>query len=92
VGVPDAYDYGPERCSWLGHAVTNWIGDDGMLRKLYSEIRRHNPEGDTLYIDGSVTGKYEENGRKLVEIDLLAVNQDGERSAHGKAVAELPSR
>lgn len=92
VGVPIAYDYGPERCSWLSHAITNWIGDDGMLVKLYSEIRRHNPEGDTLYINGSVTGKYEEGGRKFVEFDLLATNQDGERSAHGKAVAQLPSR
>ena len=45
VGAPDAYDYGPERCSWMSHAITNWIGDDGMLHKLYCEIRRHNPDG-----------------------------------------------
>ena len=45
VGAPGAYDYGPERCSWLSHAMTNWIGDDGMLHKLACEIRRHNPEG-----------------------------------------------
>jgi len=92
VGVPGAYDYGPERCSWLSHTITNWIGDDGMLRRLRSEIRRHNPEGDTLFINGSVTRKFEEGGRKLVEFDLLATNQDGERSAFGTAVAELPSK
>jgi len=27
VGVPGAYDYGPERVAWLGHLVTNWMGD-----------------------------------------------------------------
>lgn len=90
VGAPDAYDYGPERCSWMGHAITNWIGDDGQLRKLYCEIRRHNPEGDTLFIDGAVSKKWEEKGQKLVEFKLEAVNQDGERSAFATAVAELP--
>jgi acyl dehydratase len=92
VGAPDAYDYGPERCSWMSHAVTNWIGDDGFLHKLYCEIRRHNPEGDTLYIDGAVTKKFEQDGKKYIELKLEAVNQDAERSAFATAVAELPSR
>ena len=47
VGVPGAYDYGPERCSWLTHHLTNWMGDDGILRRASCKIRRHNPEGDT---------------------------------------------
>ena len=92
VGVPGAYDYGPERCSWMSHYITNWIGDDGMLHKLYSEIRRHNPEGDIIYINGEVTKKYEENGKKYVAFDILLTNQDGEHSTHGTAVAELPSK
>ena len=33
VGTPGAYDYGPERCSWLTHHLTNWMGDDGFLRQ-----------------------------------------------------------
>lgn len=92
VGAPGAYDYGPERCSWMSHIVTNWIGDDGMLRSLKCQVRRHNPEGDTLFIDGSVTRKFEQQGRKLVEFDLLAKTQDGERSAVATAVAELPAK
>jgi len=92
VGAPKAYDYGPERCSWLTHAVTNWIGDDGMLVHHESKIRRHNPEGDTLFIDGAVTRKFEENGSKRVAFELVGKNQDGELSIVGSAVAELPSR
>ena len=34
VGTPAAYDYGPERCSWMSHHLTNWMGDDGFLRQL----------------------------------------------------------
>lgn len=92
VGAPGAYDYGPERCSWLTHQITNWMGDDGFLRKAWSQVRRHNPEGDVVLIDGAVKRKFVEEGRRLVEIEQKAVNQDGELSARGLAVVELPSR
>ncbi len=92
VGAPGAYDYGPERCSWMAHAVTNWIGDDAMLVHLYTEIRRHNPEGDLLTIDATVCGKREEGGRKLVDFAIEAFNQDGELSCRGRASAAMPSR
>jgi acyl dehydratase len=92
VGAPGAYDYGPERCSWMAHAITNWIGDDAMLTHLYTEIRRHNPAGDLLRIDGRVVAKREEGGRKLVDFELEALNQDGELSCRGTATASLPSK
>ena len=92
VGAPGAYDYGPERCSWLTHHITNWMGDDGFLRRARSEIRRHNPAGDTLFIKGSVTRKFAMEGRHLVEITQEARNQDEELSATGTAIVELPSR
>lgn len=92
VGAPGAYDYGPERCSWLTHHVTNWIGDDGFLHKSNCQIRRHNPDGDAIYIDGTVTRKFEENGKKYVEIQQKAETHRGELSAFGTAVAELPSK
>ncbi len=93
VGAPGAYDYGPERCSWLTHHMTNWIGDDGFLRKAACKIRRHNPAGDTLFIKGKVTRKFvAEDGAHCVEVAQEAVNQDGELSVLGSAVAALPVR
>jgi acyl dehydratase len=92
VGAPGAYDYGPERCSWLTHHLTNWMGDDGFLRKASCKIRRHNPEGDLLFIDGKVVRKFVEDRRHLVEIEQSAQNQDGELSVLGIGVVELPSR
>jgi hypothetical protein len=92
VGAPGAYDYGPERCSWLTHHLTNWMGDDGFLRRATSKIRRHNPEGDLLFIAGKVVRKFEEDGRHLVEIEQSAHNQDGELSVLGTGVVELPTR
>jgi acyl dehydratase len=92
VGAPGAYDYGPERCSWLTHQLTSWMGDDGFLRRARCKIRRHNPEGDALRIDGTVIRRFVEDGRHLVEIEQEARNQDGELSAVGSGVVELPAR
>jgi len=92
VGAPGAYDYGPERTSWLTHHLTNWAGDEGFLRKAHCKIRRHNPEGDMLFIKGHVKRKFVENGRHLVEISQEAHNQDDELSVLGSGVVELPTR
>lgn len=92
VGAPGAYDYGPERASWVSHLITNWIGDDGFLHKMRCEVRRHNPVGDMLFLDATVTGKHEKDGRKYVDFTIRGVNQDDELSVQGSAVAELPSR
>ena len=92
VGAPGAYDYGPERNSWLTHHITNWIGDDGFLHKSKCQIRRHNPDGDVIFIDGTVIRKFEENGKKYVEIQQTAKTHRDELSAFGTAIAELPSR
>ena len=92
VGAPGAYDYGPERCSWLTHQLTNWMGDDGFLHKSKCQIRRHNPDGDVIFIDGTVTRKFTENGKHYVEIAQNAQTHRGEISAHGSAIVQLPSR
>jgi acyl dehydratase len=92
VGVPGAYDYGPERCSWLTHHLTNWMGDDGFLRRSKCQIRRHNTDGEVVFIDGSVKRKFVEDGRHMIEIEQKATTHRGELSATGTGVVELPSR
>ncbi len=92
IGTPGAYDYGPERVSWMGHLMTNWIGDNGWLSRLRARIVRHNPVGDILYISGRVNRKYLEGDRGHVECKLVARNQDGELSCEAEATAILPLR
>jgi acyl dehydratase len=92
VGVPGAYDYGPQRISWFGNVMTNWIGDDGFLSLLDVQVRRFNLLGDTTWVRGTVTDRFERDGKQLVACDLWAENQRGETTAQGKAEAILPSR
>lgn len=90
VGVPAAYDFGPERIAWLAHMLTDWMGDDGFLRSLNAQIRRHNPVGDAVWCTGVVTGKRVEDGRHIVSCDVVGKNQHGELSVKGTAEVELP--
>ena len=93
VGTPAAYDYGPERCSWLTHHITNWMGDDGFLRNHQSQIRHHNVVGDWLKITGKVTGKaIDDDGHAVVTISQEAHNQHGDLSAVGTGTVRLPRR
>jgi acyl dehydratase len=92
VGVPGAYDYGPQRISWFGHLMTNWIGDEGFLRKLDIQVRRFNIIGDTTWLHGTVTDKFDTAGQVGVVCDLWAENQRGEMTAQGTAEALLPHR
>ena len=92
VGTPAAYDYGPERCSWMTHHLTNWMGDAGFLRRTSIEIRRHNPVGDTLFIDGEVKRIFRDGELHCIEIEQTARNQNQELSVRAKSVLTLPSQ
>ena len=92
VGAPGAYDYGPERCSWMIHHLTDWMGDDGFVESSYCEIRRHNPVGDTLHLEAEVTEKSpaQDGAGGTVRIEQRARNQDGELSVRATSTVRLP--
>ncbi|MBI4200914.1 MAG: MaoC family dehydratase N-terminal domain-containing protein [Chloroflexi bacterium] len=92
LGLPGAYDLGPQRGAWLSQLVTNWMGDDGFLSRLYFELRLFNVEGDTSWVKGKVTTKWVEGQRHLVRVDLSCINQRGEDTAPGYAEVVLPCR
>jgi hypothetical protein len=68
------------------------MGDDGFLHKSKCQVRRHNPDGDVIIIDGVVSRKFVEDGKHLVEIAQNALTHRNETSATGAAIVELPSR
>lgn len=92
VGMPGGYDVGPQRISWMGQLMTNWMGDDGFLRKLSATIRRPNIFGDVSWCKARVADKRVEDGAHVVDLELQVDNQLGETTAKGTAVVELPAR
>ncbi len=92
VGVPGAYDYGPQRVSWLGHLMSNWMGDDGWLKTLNVQVRQFNIVGDLTRCTGVVTGKRMDGVEPIVDCDIWAENQRGERTAIGSAAVVLSTQ
>lgn len=93
IGTPAAYDYGPERCSWLTHHLTDWMGDDAQLIGHRCQIRHHNVIGDWITINGRVTGVQPDvDGHPTVEITQEAHNQHGDLSATGVGTVRLPTQ
>ncbi len=85
IGMPGAYNNGPQKCGWMAHPVLNWMGDDASLKNLTVRLRRPDIFGDTVWCGGTVTAI---NGR-LVSIELKARNQLDEITAEGSAIVEL---
>lgn len=92
TGLPAAYDFGPQRTTWMAHPVTNWMGDDAFLKRLRCELRAPNIIADTTWCRGKVGRKYVANGEHLVDLDLWADNQRGQRTTVAQATVVLPSR
>ena len=90
VGMPGGYDVGPQRISWIGQLMTNWMGDDGFLRRLNVSVRRPNIFGDVSWCRAKIVDKRVEEGAHLVDLEVWVDNQLGETTAQGTAVAELP--
>ena len=92
LGLPNPYDYGGMRETWLVHLLTDWIGDDGWLWKLRCEHRKFNYMGDTTWVRGEVVDKRKVDGRNEVHLEVRCENQRGEITTPGTAVVLLPSR
>jgi len=93
MGLPMQYDVGLQRHCWGIHLITNWMGDDGWLKRSYTEYRRFVYYSDVVWVKGKVTKKYvDEQGDYCVDIERHAVNQRGEDVMPGHATVALPSR
>ena len=90
--MPGQFDFGPQRVCWLCQIVTDWMGDDGALKKLNASVRHPNIVGDTNTLTGSVVKKSIVDGEHLVEVQMQNSNQSGLTTAFGTAVVALPTR
>jgi len=91
-GLPGVIVHGQLAGSFLGQLMTDWIGEQGMLRKLSCSYRGMNYPGEALICQGKVTKKYVEDGEHYVECSLWVENPKGEKTVSGKAIVILPPR
>ena len=93
MGVPYAHSAGRQNEGILGHLLSNWMGDDGFVKRLYCEHRGLWFHGETLWLKGKVVRKYVENGEHLVDIDAWSENIfTGLKCTIAKATVKLLAR
>jgi acyl dehydratase len=92
LGLPNSYDYGGMRETWLTHLITDWMGDDAWLWKLRCEHRKFNYLGDVSWVRGEVTDTFQVDDRNEVHLKVWCENQRGETTTPGTAVVLLPTR
>lgn len=93
MGMPYAHSAGRQNEGNIGHLISNWMGDDGFVKKLFCEHRGLWFHGETLWLKGKVVKKYVENGEHLVDIDAWSENMlTGLKCTIAKATVKLISK
>lgn len=90
--LPDVILHGALKNAFLGQIVTDWMGEEGTLRKLSVQYRGMDVPGTPIYGKGMVKRKFTENGENLVECEIWLENHEGQKTTPGTAVVALPSR
>ena len=76
----------------LVRVITDWMGDEGFLRRLRFEMRRQQRPGDTMVCRGRVTAKCERDGEGCVDLEVWAENAREGVTTPGQATVVLPRR
>ena len=95
-GLPAPFDVGCMRAVMQSHLLSNWMGDDGFIRRVDVQFRKPNFWGDTQWFNAEVVRKYRDKVGDVdygaVDIRIVGTNQIGEVTTPGMATVYLPSK
>ena len=91
AGMGGVFGHGMLTMGFVAQCVTDWAGA-GTIKKIGVRFAGLVRLRDVVTCRGRVLGKSSKNGTHLVEIDLSAENQNGEKVVTGRATVALPSR
>jgi acyl dehydratase len=92
AGLPYAFSVGRQNEAIVAHCISNWMGDDGFLKRLYCAHRGVWFHGEVVYVKGKVKRKYVENSEHLVDLDAWTELADGKKCTVGEGTVKLISR
>ena len=88
AGYPSVFAHGMLTMGMTGKMLTDWVGD-ARLTKYGVRFTSQVWPGDTLDATATVKNIAERDGKKLVELDVKTVNQDGVEVLNGYAEARV---
>jgi acyl dehydratase len=91
AGMGGVFAHGMLSMGFVAQAVTDWAGA-GSVRKIGVRFAALVRLKDTVTCRGRVLASAQKNGVNLVELEIWAENQKGEKVVTGKATVALPAR
>jgi acyl dehydratase len=79
------------KVAWLEQYVVRWAGPEATFRMIRVAYRRPDTTGQPLTLTGRIVDKREEGGRKLLDVEVATIAEEGP-SVRGMVTVELPSR
>jgi acyl dehydratase len=86
VGNPSVFGHGMLTMGLAARVVKDWFGAEA-IRRFQVRFSKQVWPGDVLTCTAVVTGKRDEGGEHLVDLDITVVNQNGDKAITGSATA-----
>lgn len=86
AGYPSVFAHGMLSMGMTGKMLTNFVGD-GRLKRFGVRFTSQVWPGDTLTARATVTDIRDEDGEKVVDLDVSTTNEDGVEVVKGNASA-----
>jgi len=83
-GFKDVFAHGMLSMAFLGRLVTSFV-PQAQVRSLGTRFTSITWVGDVITVSGKVTGKREEGGEKLIDLEVRRTNQNGQDTLQGHA-------
>jgi acyl dehydratase len=88
AGMPSVFAHGMFSMGLLSNVLVSWAGP-GSVKRYDVQFRAITWPADKVTCTGKVTGKREEGGQKLVDVELTCETKPGTRSIIGNATVAL---
>jgi acyl dehydratase len=86
VGLPSVFGHGMFTMGLLGTALTDYVGVGNLVSYRVRFTKQTWPD-EVMTTRIVVTGRREEDGRRLIDLDCEVTNADGQVKVAGSAVA-----
>ena len=90
AGYSSAFGMGALQWSYLHDLLRGWLGEDGRIVAVSCQFRAPNLKGQVVTAKGLVTALRDEDGERVVELEIWTEEQNGTKLAIGAATVALP--
>ncbi|MGI8926350.1 MAG: MaoC/PaaZ C-terminal domain-containing protein [Tepidiformaceae bacterium] len=89
TGLPGIIVHGALKNAFLGQLVHDWIGNNGRIQKYGCSYRGMDYPNQDVICKGVVKKKYEQDGARLVDLEVWTENPEGQKTTPGSATVRF---